>query len=124
MAAALCTIGDEKVQTQSGHTVRVTWSWTSATGGTVTSAVSTTNFTLNGYIASFATKPGATTPTSYTITLYDGDGRILATKAGASTTAVETHTTGFPLVTDTMYIAISSAGDEKTGSCWADVYTA
>jgi len=132
--AQTCTITtEEKRQIDRDRRVfRITWEWTSATGGAVVAAgasgVGTDTYTaggipaLDGYVASFHTKPdGDATPSSYTITLYDDDGRPIAAKSGASTSAVENHSAGLYLCQNTLSIVISGAGDAKAGSAWVDI---
>ena len=125
MASALCTVSDpQKNKLYAGrHLTKVTWAWTSATGGTVTSTVSKTTFTITGFVAQVSIKPGAATPTSYNMTLKDSWGRTIALKAAASTTAVEDLDADYYIWNDTLEVAIDSAGDEKTGHVIAYIVT-
>ena len=128
MADQTCTITPTSHDNYTdGRIVKILWEWKSATGGAVVAAGavgvgSTTPRTYSGYVASFHTKPGATTPTAYTITLYDDDGRPISTKTSASTTVVENHSAGHVIGGTKLSIVISSAGDAKTGSAWAYLY--
>ena len=117
--AAICTEAYDDGPYDGKRLVTITWSWTSSDTGTVTSTVSKTARQFTGYVAHFTTEPGATTPSSYNIMLKDSFGRTLASKTGASTTAVETHTSGFYILKETLEIAITGADDQKTGTAVA-----
>ena len=122
MADHACTIAivENRMSYDGRHLIEIQWDWLSATSQAVTAAVGKTTVSnqvplLTGYVAHFYTWPGTTTPTSYNITLKNADGVTCASKTGASTTAVESHTAGFYIVNDSLEIAVNTAGAAKTG---------
>jgi hypothetical protein len=81
---------------------------------------------VTGYVDYLVTAPGAATPTSYTVALVENKRtRTLATAATRSTTAAERTDVLQTVVSNKnfvsrLYITISGAGDNKTGT--VDVY--
>jgi hypothetical protein len=118
--AHACTITQGiPAQYDNKNLLEITWEWTSASDGSLTSAVTTTPFELTGYVAHFFTKPGTPAPTAYDINLRDDFGTIIASKSSASTSANESHTAGFYLIRKTLEIDLTGAGDAAQGTAVA-----
>lgn len=118
-AVVATTWVDDGKQGKLGDGTRLRWiefAWTcSDTGAVVSGDTGNLSDPLHGIIDHVITDPdGTDVPTSYNMALVDDAGETHASKTGASTSAVESHTAG-KCVAGTLHITIASAGDAKKG---------
>lgn len=112
MAAQIVTIEESQI----GNVCRVKWSWTSATGGTVTYP------TVSGYygeVIALLTDPGSTAPTdNYDITIEDSDGYDVMQAAAQNRDTANTETavpTAKSVAFGPLTLKVTNAGDAKVG---------
>lgn len=114
MAAAIisCTVTGRDIS----RVRKITWTWTSATGGT---ASLVTPEPVYGEVVALLTDPGTPAPTdNYDITITDADGYDVMQGAGANRDTANTETavpTAKSVAFGLLTIDITNAGDEKSG---------
>jgi len=117
MANMVCTI----TETTSGSVKLIKFAWTSDdSAGTVTG---TTTKSYNGKLIWFVTDPGSTAPTdNYDIAINDGNSIDVLAGAGADRDTANTEygaeASLGAVVNSTLSIAISNAGNAKTGTTY------
>jgi len=112
MAAQSVTIEESQI----GNVCRIKWSWTSATGGTVTSPTVSSYY---GEVLALLTDPGATAPTdNYDITIEDPDGYDVMQGAAANRDTANTEQTvptAKSVAFGALTLKVTNAGDAKLG---------
>ena len=101
---------------KSAKITTITFTWTSATAGTVTQT-----FDWDGALVRMATNPGSAAPdANYDITLVDADSIDLLATEGLNrhtTSSEQVFPTNTPFHNGTVTFTIANAGGEKTGVC-------
>lgn len=124
-AAGTCTV-TEPPKVDKGHSVKITFSWTSDSNGDVSASAARTTYEYEGYIVRVVTDPDDTdAPTDdYDIDIQDDDACDVLGAAGDNRDTANVEQTA-PLMGGTTYgrvffrgrlaLVVSAAGDTKKG---------